>query len=155
MREILFRGKVYRKNRRTGEYLDCGWVYGDLHHSYNGNYYTTISNIDSEKMETNDYDVDVCSVSESIGKKDKNDKLIFLGDVVKHKGVKTLSDKDFISVVVWNEKNCCYYLNCHGVLHSITDTRNHEVIDNIYDNKDYVPKKQDYVTWPLDKDLPF
>ncbi|MBK6938563.1 MAG: hypothetical protein IPH18_18240, partial [Chitinophagaceae bacterium] len=60
----LFRGRLVQRVRRfPEEYHDFGWKYGDLHHYYNGSFFTQISNIDDEQMETNTWDV----VGHSVG----------------------------------------------------------------------------------------
>ena len=81
MNDKIFRGKVYRRNRRTGEYFDCGWVYGDLHRHYNGSLSTMISNICDKEMETKTYDVDYLTVGQWTGLEDKNKTKIFEGNI--------------------------------------------------------------------------
>lgn len=83
MKEVLFRGKVYRKNRRTGEYLDCGWVYGDFYRYYNGSLHYTITNIDDVEMQSREYSVEIGTVGEWTGLTDKNGTKIFADDIVK------------------------------------------------------------------------
>lgn len=151
----IFRGKVFRKNRRTGEYLDCGWVYGDLHHAYNGSFFTMISNIDSEQMETNTYDVDLCSVSQSVGLKDKNEKDIFEGDIVKHKFRRIWRTEEHISTVVWCQEYCCYYLNDGVSNHRMRDDMIYEIVGNIYENKEMSTIKKKVIKNESPTDLPF
>ncbi|GHV91186.1 phage protein [Spirochaetia bacterium] len=74
MREIIFRGK--RKD--TGE-----WIYGDLfHHAYgidNGEY---ISIAGHTNVNPFNYDVQLETIGQYTGFKDRNNKMIFEGDIV-------------------------------------------------------------------------
>lgn len=140
--EILFRGKVYRKNRRTGEYLDCGWVYGDLHHHYNGSYHTMISNIDDVEMETRTYDVESTTVGQFVGVEDSKGKKIFVGDIVAKEGYNEKEGQWVkMFVVVFDCTGFC--LKRKDTLYSFGHIENGKclkeyVIGNIYDSPELI-----------------
>ncbi len=51
MSKYLFRGRLVQRVRRfPEEYHDFGWKYGDLHHYYNGSYFTHITEIDAGEL---------------------------------------------------------------------------------------------------------
>lgn len=146
-REILFRGKVYSRNRRTGEYHDCGWVYGDFYRYYNGSLHSTIVSIDAENAETNEYSVELTTVSQSVGLKDLKGKKIFEGDIVKWGHVKGGEENPIrIAVVKFNPdlqfEIINYKMNFLGqnkIFHYgsfiYTDTEKWiEVIGNVHEN---------------------
>lgn len=159
MNNRIFRGKVFHYGK------DCGWVYGDLHHYYNGSFFTQISNIDDEKAETNTYDVDICSVSQSTGIKDKNGKLIFEGDFLIDREIDDEgNDISGYYPVVYDEKtgsycvdNSYYKNNSHLVnMVEYFGLENLEVVGNVFDNKELLPKENLPVIEKESKsDLPF
>lgn len=118
-REILFRGK--RVN--NGE-----WVYGYLyiHNGYSG----TSALIRGDKIL--DTEVDIKTIGEYTGLKDKNGKKIFEGDIVKSMLIldnNTLSPN--IDTVEFNDEDCSFMLG-KGKRH-FHDRLDLEVIGNIYD----------------------
>ncbi len=138
MSERIFRGKFFHYGN------DCGWVYGDLHHYYNGNFFTQISNIDDEKAETITYDVDICSVSQSTGIKDKNGKEIFEGDIL----IDRYDEGGGHYPVVFDVKTGSYcidnsYYKNHSNLVNMVEFFGDEleVVGNIIDNKEMLPKE--------------
>jgi uncharacterized phage protein (TIGR01671 family) len=150
MRNTLYRGKVYSKNRRTEEYHDCGWVYGDFYRYYNGSLHSTITNIDDEQMQSNEYSVELNTVGEWTGLLDKNGKKIFEGDLlidrsVDHDGQEILS----YYPVVYDVKTASYcvdnsYYKNHSNLVNMVDyfgIENLEVGGNIHDNPELLPKE--------------
>lgn len=158
MSERIFRAKFFHYGN------DCGWVYGDLHHYYNGSFFTQISNIDDEKAETRTYDVDICSVSQSTGIKDKNGKEIFEGDILIDR--ETTEDGIDISShcpVIYDTKtgsycidNSYYKDNQHLVnMVEYFGLENLEVVGNTFENKDLLPKENSPNYVESQTDLPF
>ena len=115
----LFRGRLVQRVRRfPEEYHDFGWKYGDLHHYYNGSFFTQISNIDDEQMETNTWDVVGHSVGQCTYLVIKGQDL-YEGDIIKYSQHKGYALVDiFQPCVVFNKQNTyqwfkqnTYYLN--------------------------------------------
>ena len=138
MRDTLFRGKVYHYGN------DCGWFYGDLHHYYNGSFYTIISSINDEKFELDENYVDAGTVGQWTGLIDKNGKKIFEGDI--------LIDRDDEGgghyPVVFDVKTGSYcidnsYYKNHSHLVNMVQFFGDEleVVGNIIDNKEMLPKE--------------
>lgn len=126
MREILFRGKCLF----TGE-----WVYGS--------YLPDTDTLDENTAyiltyELNDPDyvyekVDLPTVGQYTGMKDKNGKKIFEGDVF------TVSAYGWVAVVEWDEENARYLgrLTTGNICYVGREPRV-EVIGNIHDNADLI-----------------
>lgn len=171
MSKYLFRGRlVQRVIRFPEEYHDFGWKYGDLHHYYNGSYFTHITEIDADKMETNTWDVVSHSVGQCIGLKDKNGNWIFEGDILQYTEHKGYCLPSFLAYVVWMDNYACWgyskadsessaliAFNRHDELQE--DFLNYcEIVGNDYDNKDLliIPSNKNKVSViEDDKDLPF
>lgn len=134
MREILFRGK----RADNGE-----WVYGDVWHNY-----------DNEPRCIKDYcggnPVDPATVGQYTGKKDKNGKMIFEGDIVDAAAAwwdaaGPAGHESPIITVEWNDLNCGvdpfadYDCDC-GVFIMGEEC---EVIGNIHDNPELLKGDND------------
>ena len=127
MREIIFRGKR----------VDNGeWCYGYLLQP------NIISNVVSGQLEYADLFVNENTVGQYTGRKDKNDKKIFDGDIVI--GNFPYGEK---GVIVWDEKSCGFYILPyweHGVGRAGNDkyykmnAAKLEIIGNIFDNPIYL-----------------
>lgn len=133
MNEKIFRGKVYRKNRRTGEYLDCGWVYGCYYKSYDGSLHSTIVSIDAEKMETNEYAVDYLTVGQWTGLEDKNKTKIFEGDRLVTRWVNVINGKEPITEIFYTVSDMTDY----EVMWKLQSADEIEVIGNVHDNPEF------------------
>lgn len=133
MNNKIFRGKVYRRNRRTGEYFDCGWVYGDLHRHYNGSLSTMISNICDKEMETKTYDVDYLTVGQWTGLEDKNKTKIFEGDRIVTRWVNVINSKKPITEIFYTVGDMTDY----EVMWKLQSADEIEVIGNVHDNPEF------------------
>lgn len=144
MRDTLFRGKVYHYGN------DCGWFYGDLHHYYNGSFYTIISSINDEKFELDEQYVEAGTVGQWTGLIDKNGKKIFEGDILIDR--ETTEDGENISSncpVVFDTKTgsyCIdnsYYKNNQHLVNMVEyfGLENLEVVGNVTDNKEMLPQE--------------
>lgn len=151
MREILFRGKP--KNEADYEFLkkmykdNCkdGFIYGSLVISH-GKYYICIMalcQINSlvDNGTTTMFEVIPETVGEYAGLEDKNDKMIFEGDIVttkfneRNKPYATIYDKELAAFIGRDENNFNFTtLGC-------IDNSLIEIIGNIYDNPDLLEVK--------------
>ena len=126
IREIEFRGKAVIGNK---------WVYGWLsatNEEDGKQHYWIDVNEDS-------YQVDPETVGQYTGRKDKNGKKIFDGDIVKQSihYINSNEDEEYISIVKWKQDWCAFALNhINGMIGASYLTTNDkvEVIGNIYDN---------------------
>lgn len=135
-REIKFRG--WLKSRWEGD-EDANKMYYDIQNSYD-----TLGDVKPYDPMT-DFkewiDDDIAVVEQYTGLKDKNDKEIYEGDIVKQL-MYVLEGKECITtwVVRWNNNEFCYDLHrVSGALYgdsmmSSGDAKDYEVIGNIHEN---------------------
>ena len=118
MRKILFRGKGDKK------YNESDWYYGVP--IQDSKYLQICTNI-SKRIVLPD------TISEFIGKHDKNGKMIFEGDIVK--GRLFYEDSARLYVVKYSNCNTSYYfVGADKRLYSTSNILDIEVLGNIWDN---------------------
>lgn len=79
------------------------------------------------------------TVGQCTGKKDKNNNLIFKGDIVRF----YFDNDEIIAVIEWDDDECRFYLNTTDFFkdkyvtdYEIVNQEEYEVIGNIYENHD-------------------
>lgn len=80
-----------------------------------------------------------CVVMQCIGLKDKNDKLIYEGDVVFKKGSKNYKGEKMFSKVLYSNDSAAFMISDENGLHQIPhNSSNIEIIGNIYENPELI-----------------
>ena len=134
MRETAFRGKVY-----SGK-----WIYGLLEHCDDKNM-SVVGIYDEEAKFL--FEVNPETVGQYTGRKDKNGKMIFEGDIVKNGYSNTCGNFWDIGTVEYKSKDGCYCINNVGEEYPKRLTENQiklrsiEIIGNIYDNPELMRGK--------------
>lgn len=138
-REILFRGK----DKATDQ-----WVYGDYTHNEGLNTHYISRNVNNISRKV--WEVDPDTVEQYMGKKDKNGKKIFEGDVVHLKGdgyAGAKIGKDYYRVVTFHEGSFCLSIEdgvhypLHTPIYEHSDSHNivnWDVIGNVTDNPELI-----------------
>jgi len=131
MREIKFRGKIIDKGYKYGE-----WVYGGLY-CVRDEWNNVTCYIVTEKWQT--YRVDPETVGQYAGKKDKNGKEVYEGDIL-WQGWE-FDRKIKIKGIVQFREGIFVLRECDGKDHILNETA--EVIGNIFDNSELLPSKKE------------
>ena len=131
MREIEFRAKTLSEITNGNLKKDGTWVYG---------YYRdrigcpTISEFSFADADYIDYEVDVKTLGQYTGLKDKNGTKIFEGDIVN-----MLNITDYPMQIKWNKKWARFiFYNLVDKTEMNLFTEQCEVIGNIYDNPELI-----------------
>ncbi len=131
MREIEFRAKTLSEITNGNLKKDGTWVYG---------YYRdrigcpTISEFSFADADYIDYEVDVKTLGQYTGLKDKNGTKIFEGDIVN-----MLNINDYPMQIKWNKKWARFiFYNLVDKTEMNLFTEQCEVIGNIYDNPELI-----------------
>jgi len=138
-REVKFRAKQGKIIQHFPiKYGLTDWIYGWLHCSFDGSFFTYISNINDEKMETETYAVESSTVCENTGLKDKNGKEIYENDIILYNSDKQRNIRSFKAIVKFykgsfiaekigsKKKNYCSFL--------LLSEKHIEIIGNHFDN---------------------
>ena len=137
MREIFFRGQTRRKGQKVwmdGSPVESNWVYGGICHG-TGDFSIIYGNLDEERERpTEKWVVYTDTVGQFTGRKDKNGKKIFEGDVCRFYGTDGYADY----VVFWDDTASQWTvrqidLGAKDVLDSYF-AECCEIIGNIHDN---------------------
>ena len=140
MRELLFRGQTRRKGERVrldGTPIDSKWVYGGVMQSEND-----FSVIYQREPKIEKFAVYTDTLCQYTGKKDINGRKIFEGDILRQYA-DTLEDGTnlyYVYKVVFSED----YTGFGGIglndneLYLFDDTKDSEVIGNIFDNPELI-----------------
>lgn len=76
---------------------------------------------------------------QSTGRKDKNSKLVFEGDIVFKKGSKNYKGEKMFSKVLWSDEAAAFMISDENGLHQMPhNSSNIEVVGNIYENSELV-----------------
>ena len=135
MREILFRGKKFKTPH---DELIPGWVYGFYCSNSGAHFITHVVEPDSGGCYFSDILVDPETVGQFTGLIDKNDVMIFEGDIVDTSGTDLLAGlpNSTLGVVEWDDRIggfnpfADYYSDC-GIF---TEANKCVVVGNIHDN---------------------
>ena len=145
LKDILFKGKR----------VDNGeWIEGNLIFEYDHKIKEACTFIVSQEMDFNcpdfkPYEVKVETVAQYTGRNDKNNKKIFVNDIVKLKsggGLFNFGYKEFVGVVKFRYGGgvrstiCQFYIEALNDEHNEADfnPQNLEIVGNIYDNPEFL-----------------
>lgn len=146
MRELLFRGQTRRYGEKTknvaGDPMPSNWVYGGIFHQNNGGGdFSIIYSYDSIEK----YIVYADTVGQYTGMRDKNDKKIFEGDIVRYVKSQELFTVEwhgvFAQFVFFELKKPSKATRAFKDM--FLSSRYYEVIGNIYDNPELLKNSEE------------
>ena len=131
MREIEFRAKTLSEITNGNLKKDGTWVYGYYRDRIGCPTISEFSFVDADYI---DYEVDVKTLGQYTGLKDKNGTKIFEGDIVN-----MLNITDYPMQIKWNKKWARFiFYNLVDKTEMNLFTEQCEVIGNIYDNPELI-----------------
>lgn len=141
MREILFRGKgISTKRWHFGTYArkffdervssadDIDRPYEVAEMAKKIEHYILVNGSKGKIKEREIYPE---TLGQYTGKHDAGDSMVFEGDIVQDKG-----NSDILGVIIWNEENAEFVIDCEGDYIDMEYTTDFYVIGNITDNQE-------------------
>ena len=84
-----------------------------------------------------------CILMQCTGLKDKNDRLIYEGDIIYKKGTKNYKGQKMYSEVIWDQMYAEFNISDDNGMHRMpSNSNNIEIIGNIFENPELLEEKQ-------------